>query len=135
MTTKAWKIIQHAELIIHCALILFLDEEIPESLKASSKICNIKVAACNMQIIETIINKLTRRPACFSVYMFFKRLSFGSKEYTKELKVWSVQVFWGRLVFSAFLCVINLNLLLRQRRTKTNNPESTNTKKVCGGDF
>ena len=38
--------------------------------------------------------------------MFLKRLSFGSKEYIKELKVNSVQILWAILVNSSDLGLI-----------------------------
>ena len=39
--------------------------------------------------------------------MFFKRLSFGSKEYTKELIVQSVQIFWVRQVSFGHLSIVS----------------------------
>ena len=44
--------------------------------------------------------------------MFLKWLSFGSQEYTKKLKVKSVQIFWARLASFSHLGLVNDPLMV-----------------------
>ena len=62
----------------------------------------------SLQIAEVVPSQLRKWTTELKLEnnMFFKMVSFGSKEYAKELKVKSVQHFRARLASFSHLCLI-----------------------------
>ena len=52
-------------------------------------------------------------------HMLLKRLFFGSKLYIKELKMWSVHVFWARLASFGHLGLISEHLMVSWFQSST----------------